>query len=96
MIEIRVKSILGIVVLIGGYREQIIRIKANASVSDLLDKLIGMYGESLRNKLFEDSEKTRNGIAMFLNGRNIFALEGFNTKLNHGDEFLIFPPVGGG
>lgn len=96
MIEIRVKSILGMVALIGGYKEQIIRIKANSSISDLLDKLIAMYGENLRDKLFEDAEKTRNGIAMFLNGRNIFALEGFNTKLNQGDEFLIFPPVGGG
>lgn len=96
MIPIKVKVILGIIPLVGGYREQVITMEDNSNVEDLISELTYMYGDKLKNKLLDDIGEVRPGIAMFLNGRNIFALKGFKTKLNVEDEFLIFPPVGGG
>ncbi len=96
MIEVTVRAILGIISLVGGHREQIIKIEENSNVSDLIEKLIGMYGEDLRNKLLNESKEVKLGIVIFLNGRNILALDGLSTTLDEGDDLLIFPPVGGG
>ncbi|WHH60808.1 ubiquitin-like small modifier protein 1 [Petroclostridium sp. X23] len=96
MIEVKVTVILDFIPLVGGSREQTVQIEENASILGLIDQLIVMYGEKLRNKLFNESKDIRPEIAMFLNGRNVFALDGLNTKLSLGDEILIFPPVGGG
>jgi molybdopterin converting factor small subunit len=35
-------------------------------------------------------------LSFLVNGKNINALEGFNTKLKQGDTIAILPPVGGG
>ena len=96
MIEISVNTILGMVPLMGGHREQIIEIEQNSNVLDLIDKLIFIYGKDLKNRLIYETKEVKPGIAIFINGRNVFALEGLNTKLSLGDEVLIFPPVGGG
>lgn len=94
--EIGVKTILDLVPLLGGRKEQKIRMKPGSTAADLVDSLIRMYGQALEDRLFGPSHRPKPGIAMFVNGRNLFALEGFQTRLNPGDEFLIFPPVAGG
>ncbi|MPW26456.1 MoaD family protein [Alkalibaculum sp. M08DMB] len=96
MIEIRLKTILGIVNLVGGLKEQKVYIEQDARVFDLLEILVLKYGHEFKQKIFDDSMEINRGIAMFINGRNIYALDGLKTKLCLGDEFLIFPPVGGG
>lgn len=96
MISINVKTILGLVNIIGNKKEQKISLDEGANVSDLIDKLVEIYGLELETNLFDHSRITNAGIAMFINGRNIFALNGLETKLNDNDEFLIFPPLCGG
>ncbi len=94
--EIRVKAILELVSLLGGHKEQQIELEAGSTARDLLTSLIALYGSQLQERLFESSDRLNQGIALLLNGRNIFALKGLETKLNHGDELLFFPPVAGG
>lgn len=96
MIEVKVKTILSVIHLLGGRKEQIIQLDENTTVFNLLNHLTSLYGIELMNKLFDDKGNIKRGIAMFVNGRNIFALDGMDTLLNNEDEFLIFPPVGGG
>ena len=96
MIKVNVNAILGIIPLLGGNRIQVVEIEDESNVSDLLEKLIQIYGEELRDKILDGNKKIKNGIVMFVNGVSILALGGLNEKLKSGDEFLIFPPVGGG
>lgn len=98
MIEINVKTISSYVKLLGGKKEQIITLPENSSVKALLDVLISMYGDSVKETFFEDyeSQKNRWGTSMYINGSNIFALKSLDTMLNSGDEFLILPPIAGG
>lgn len=96
MLEITVKTILDIIPLVGGLKDQKVQLEEGSTVEELLHILISIYGKALEQRLFDESGNVNLGIAMFLNGRNIFALNGLDTTLSQEDEFLIFPPVGGG
>lgn len=96
--EITVKTISTYVPILGGKKEQKLELAENGSIQDLFDVLISMYGDTIKESFFEDHEKKKSkpGTAMYLNGRNIFALAGLDTKLQSEDEFLILPPIAGG
>ncbi len=96
MIRVKVKTILYMKNHLGGFKEQVIQLPLDTTIDELLYYLISMYGEELRDELFEEPGKIRQGRALFVNGVSILARDGLNTRLNEGDEFLIFPPVGGG
>jgi molybdopterin synthase sulfur carrier subunit len=65
-------------------------------VKDVIEKLSLLYGDEIRDAIMESSNKPKQGISILVNGRNIFAYEGFAYELNDNDEMLILPPVGGG
>jgi len=98
MIEITIKTISSYIKLLGGKREQKIELQENSSIQALFDVLLLMYGDDIKETFFEeyDTQKSRRGTTMYLNGSNIFALNGLDTLLKSGDEFLILPPIAGG
>jgi len=98
MIEINVKTISMYVKVLGGKSKQKMILKENSRIQDLFDALISMYGDDIKETFFEkyETKKSKPGTAMYLNGRNIFALDGLDTELKSEDEFLILPPIAGG
>ena len=96
MIEVSVKAILDIRRLMGGTKIQTIFIEEDSTVRELLFRLIDMYGKELGDRIFNENGEIKAGITLFVNGKVIYVLDGLETKLNMGDELIIFPPVGGG
>ncbi len=64
------------------------------TVKESLEKLCGRF-PGLENMIFQ-GEDIRPYMNVFLNGRNIFEINGLGTALDSGDEIAIFPPVSGG
>lgn len=95
MIEITLRTIMKLVPLLGNHRKQTLQINKNSTVQDLLNILEQEYGQELIKILIYEKDLCR-GITMYKNGVSILALAGLNTKFEDGDDFLIFPPVGGG
>lgn len=65
------------------------------TVGDLLEKIIGKYGNEFRNAIY-DSGGFRKGVIILKNGKNIIYLNNLDTELDEGDTVSIFPPVAGG
>lgn len=67
------------------------------SVRETLDELVRSYGDKFYDAIFDrETGKIRRYYSVLVNGRNMYLMEGLNTKLNDGDTLSIFPPVGGG
>ncbi len=66
------------------------------SVEDLLDKLLEEYGKELKDELFDELGKIKSIYRIIVNGRNINLLDGFHTKLEDEDMFVIMPAIAGG
>ena len=64
------------------------------TVSQLMDYLCNTY--EIRDKLFDNKKNLKSWVSILKNGREIKFLEGFQTKLENGDEIAVFPPVAGG
>ncbi len=96
MIEVTFRTILHLVPLAGNHKKQIVRLVENSDAGFLLNRLIETYGDELKNALFDENMNIRKGITMYKNGVSILALEELDTVLYDGDDFLVFPPVGGG
>ncbi|MBF7096664.1 MoaD family protein [Alkalibacter mobilis] len=94
-IEITVKTIYSFEKYLGGKKSQKILLKSDSTVMDIIDILTSVYGKTLRDKLIQDGRPAR-GMVYLLNGRTIMALDGLETKVDDGDEFIVMPPVGGG
>lgn len=64
-------------------------------IKSLLNKLIEIYGNPLKEALFQD-DKLRQFVKVLHNGQDIDFKQGFKTKLKKEDIVSIFPPIGGG
>jgi molybdopterin synthase sulfur carrier subunit len=47
-------------------------------------------------KMIFDGENIKPYVNIFLNGKNVFDLDGLKTELRMNDEIAVFPPVSGG
>lgn len=65
------------------------------TVGEALEELVRRYPQ-LKPELFGEDGQLLDRIHVFLTGRDIRYLEGFDTRIQEGDEMRIFPPVGGG
>jgi len=69
----------------------IVEIEDSASLADLVESLVGIYGVAFRNKA--DSIK---GLRILINGREYNVLDGMETLLKDGDTVAFLPPIAGG
>ena len=91
-----VRSAVYIAEALGGRKIEVI-LSNGADISDLLQHLSETYGASFRNQIyFEDGSVKDGWFTISLNGRNIFAYEGFGCLLRDGDDVLILPALSGG
>lgn len=96
MISIRIKAILNLAAVLGGY-EQLISLPEGSLVSDLLVVLEEKYGRAFNELLHKNGNKTEAfKVQLLVNGRNISNLDGLETEFNDGDELFFLPPIGGG
>jgi len=89
-----VKAVYEVARIIGGYRQEL-ELTGPATVADVLELLIVRYGRELADKLPGDNHALRQTL-IFVNGRNIAGLDGWQTVLHDGDELFIMTPLGGG
>jgi molybdopterin converting factor small subunit len=67
------------------------------SLSELLNKLAGIYGEAFRREVFEPGLKdVKTGFVVTVNGVLMGQLRGVDTKLNEGDNVILMTLVSGG
>ena len=73
-----------------------IQLQKRISVEALLSLLSDRYGKEFKEYVYDHAGNVQGFLSFIVNGKNINALQGFNTKLNEGDVVAILPPVGGG
>ena len=67
-----------------------------STLQQLLNFLTVKYGDSFREKIYNNNGTLRRFVNIYVNGKDIRFLHGINTKLNDGDEVLFIPAVSGG
>ncbi len=68
-----------------------------AFLSDLLNKLAGIYGEAFRREVFEPGLRdVKTGFVVTVNGVLMGQLRGVNTRLNDGDSVILMTLMSGG
>jgi MoaD family protein len=65
------------------------------TVGSLLSSLLGLYGDSWREQVF-DGEEIIPGVTVMVNGVNIHRIRGVSTPLSPQDRIDIFPMFEGG
>lgn len=66
------------------------------TIGEALDKLAEIYGERLKEKLFEESGNLNRFLIFCLNGMTIPTAEIFTTPLKENDEVAILVVISGG
>ena len=77
-------------------RMEDIELASGSTVKDLLRLLSERYGQRFEDYVYNQYGRVRSGLQFLVNGRSTKSLQGFQTRLEEGDEFAIIPPVGGG
>ncbi|OGP70081.1 MAG: hypothetical protein A2169_15270 [Deltaproteobacteria bacterium RBG_13_47_9] len=96
LIKVKVYSILTLKKILG-QREFEVSIPPGSTVKDLLFWMINKWGDKLTRHLFTPgSNSLLPHIRLMVNGRSIEFLNGVETILQDGDEFLMLPIVSGG
>ena len=90
--KIKVRSFGDLMTVLG--KETIIELKRNAKVKDLLSKVAQRMEGSRRGFLGRYSLEL--DLAILVNGRNIAAIEKYETSLRNNDTVVILPLVTGG
>ena len=68
-----------------------------ASLSDLLNKLAGIYGGTFKKEVYEPGLKDmKMGFVVTVNGILMGQLHGIDTRLNEGDNVILMSLMSGG
>lgn len=68
-----------------------------ASLSQLLDKIAGIYGKPFQKEVYESGLKdVKMGFVVTVNGVLIGQLKGVDTQLNNGDNVILMSLMSGG
>jgi molybdopterin synthase sulfur carrier subunit len=96
VIRIKVYTILALKKILG-QREFEVSLPSGSTVKDLLSWMVTEWGDQLSPHLFKPgSDSLLPHIRFMVNGRSIEFLNGMETVLQNGDEFLMLPIVTGG
>ncbi len=79
-----------------GKRAETLSLPEGATVMDLIDRLIALYGEPLRGYLYDDEGRLLDYLMFSVDEQDIRSLDGYETVLRDGDRVLVMPPIGGG
>jgi MoaD family protein len=96
MINITLRSVFDLAQIFG--KDQItVDLHDGADIDALLENLSNKFGEEFNSIIyFENGTFKEEEFSIMINGRNIFAYNGYRQILNDGDDVLILPIVGGG
>jgi sulfur-carrier protein len=96
MIRVKIHTILTLKKILGK-REFEVSLQDGSAVKDLLLWMIQTWGDALSSHLFyPKSDRLLPDIRLLVNGRDIQFLNGTETILRDGDEFLMLPILTGG
>ena len=96
MVRVKVYTILALKKILGE-REFEVSIPPGSTVKDLITWMINKWGDKLSSYLFQpESDRLLPHIRFMVNGRGIEFLNGMETVLQDGDEFLMLPLLTGG
>ena len=96
MISVTVRSAMHIAKVFGSKRIDV-ELNKGDNIRTLLRHLSDKYGEAFDEHICEQNGEIAEGkFSVLLNGRSIFAYDGFNCVLSDGDDVLILPAVSGG
>ena len=79
-----------------GKRSETLALPDGATVMDLINHLIGLFGDRFRGYLYDDEGRLIDYLMFSVNEVDIRSLNGFDTVLRDGDRVLVMPPIGGG
>lgn len=69
----------------------------NASLSELLNKIAGVYGKPFQKEVYESGLKdVKTGFVVTVNGVLIGQLKGMDTQLSNGDNVILMSLMTGG
>jgi len=72
-------------------------LEEGASLSDILNKIAGLYGKPFRKEFYEPGLKdVKMGFVVTVNGILMGQLDGVNTRLNDGDNIILMSLMSGG
>jgi MoaD family protein len=78
-------------------REEQFEMREGASLSDLLDKMAGVYGETFTKEVYEPGLKdVKTGFCVTINGVLMGQLGGMDAKLDDGDNVILMSLMSGG
>lgn len=67
-----------------------------STLKEAINVLTTRYGEHFKNSIYDEKEKLRRFVNIYVNGKDIRFLNHFDTELNDEDKVSIIPAVGGG
>jgi len=79
-----------------GKRDETLSLPDGATVKDLINHLIALYGDRFRGYVYDDDGRPLDYLMFSVNEVDIRSLNGFDTVLRDGDRVLVMPPIGGG
>jgi MoaD family protein len=78
-------------------RTETFELKEESSLSDLLNKLAGVYGKAFQKEVYEPGLKdVKTGFCVTVNGVLMGQLGGVDTKLGDGDNVILMSLMSGG
>jgi len=79
-----------------GKRSETLALSNGATVMDLINHLIDLYGDRFRGYVYDGEGRLIDYLMFSVNEVDIRSLDGFDTVLRDGDRVLVMPPIGGG
>jgi MoaD family protein len=80
-----------------GKKEEEIDLREGAPLSELLDKLAGLYGKPFKKEVFEHGLRDlKTGFVVTVNGILMDQLCGVETRLKEGDNVILMSLMSGG
>jgi molybdopterin converting factor small subunit len=78
-------------------REDEFELEEEALLSDLLNKIVGIYGEPFKTEVYKPCQKdVKTGFVVTVNGVLMGQLHGVDTRLNEGDSVILMTLMSGG